>query len=96
MSLDYFDHRALAEIAKERGHQNDKWGEQLHTYSRWMVILGEEFGEACQEVCHLEVPPTNPGEETDLDIKRKLYHELKQVAAVAAAIMRQIDRDIKP
>lgn len=41
----------LAEVGAERFKQNARFGEQNHSPADWLVILGEEYGEACKEVC---------------------------------------------
>lgn len=38
------------EILAERRSQDRKWGEQNHAPAVWMLILGEEVGEAAEEV----------------------------------------------
>lgn len=71
----------LADIAEERGRQDEKWGGRPgvdrrddHTYA---AVLGEEFGEACQAWLQREVT--------------QLRTELIQVAAVAVAWVEEID-----
>jgi hypothetical protein len=66
------------DVAKERTSQDRKWGVQNHTPERWLVILGEEYGEACKEAL-----------EGNLDAYR---HELVQTAAVAMAAIDSLDR----
>ena len=61
-------------IAEERRRLADKWGRQIHSIDRWLVILGEEYGEVCRAAFHYK------GDTTKL--KRELIH----VAAVAVAI----------
>lgn len=36
-------------IQAERNYQDDKWGVQHHSEVEWISILGEEYGEACQQ-----------------------------------------------
>ena len=63
----------LADIQSERDFQDHKWGSQRNLPpAMWATILGEEFGEVCEEVLDL-----------DNDHTIKLYKELIQVAAVA-------------
>lgn len=38
------------DIAAERRRQDLKWGPQTHKLSLWMAILGEEIGEAVDEL----------------------------------------------
>ena len=73
---------ALQDIMEERARQEAKWGEQNHYPHTWLVILGEEFGEACQAAL----------EERFADYRK----ELVQVAAVAIAAIECIDRKTKP
>ena len=35
-------------IERERQRQEDQWGERHLSKFDWLVILGEEFGEACK------------------------------------------------
>ena len=35
-------------VAEERVRQEKKWGPQHHPIAEWLVILGEEYGEACK------------------------------------------------
>src|SRR5688500_18076594 len=73
----------LNRIVEERKHQDKKWGSpQSNTLPEWMTILGEEFGEACQEVLRVafvNVPQDN------------LLNELVQVAAVCVAALEYLD-----
>jgi len=69
------------QVADERSAQDNRWGEQNHDNGTWSLVLGEEYGEACQAA--LQHSPTDP---TDLRA------ELIQVAAVAVAWVECIDR----
>lgn len=66
------------EVSEEREQQDAKWDEQNHTPEHWMIILGEEFGEACESIL----------EECD----EAYREELIQVAAVAIAAIESLDR----
>lgn len=44
----------IGEILAERRRQEKKWGPQHHGATFWMAILGEEYGEACQEALRSE------------------------------------------
>ena len=66
------------EIITERNTQDDKWGEQNHWPDRWMTILGEEYGEACEAILERET--------------EQYRRELIQVAAVAVAAIECLDR----
>lgn len=70
--------KVLGDVAKERKRQDAKWGQQNHDPHMWMVILGEEFGEACKEAYEGSL--------------RKLRTELIQTAAVAVAAVECLDR----
>ena len=37
----------LADVSHERDRQQQKWGVQTHSIAEWLMILGEEYGEAC-------------------------------------------------
>ena len=70
------------DISEERIRQLRKWGIQSHGINSWLMILGEEFGEACKagnEAYFRDNP---------LDSLRK---ELIQTAAVCVAIIEAID-----
>jgi len=75
------------DILKEISRQDDKWGVQSHDFPTWMTILGEEYGESCQEVLNIK-----NAENLDLIIKAKnnLDEELIQVAAVCFRIIEKI------
>lgn len=76
------------EVHKERGRQNILWGKQHHTPEMWMTILMEEVGEAAKEVFEGRIL-TKPGEK--MGNKKLLRDELIQVAAVAVAIIEDLD-----
>jgi hypothetical protein len=76
----------LLDVAQERTKQNVKWGQQNHDDLMWTAILGEEVGEACQEVLTEVWGKENGGGHGDL------REELVQVAAVAVAWIEAIDR----
>ena len=66
------------EVRQERQRQDEKWGQQDHGPMAWLVILGEEAGEACRAVL----------EGDDLGYRG----ELVQIAAVAIAAIEAYDR----
>ena len=79
--------RVMSDVTDERLAQEKKWGQQNHDDNMFLVILGEEYGEACQAT--LEQFETMGTEEI------ATYHlraELIQVAAVAVAHIEAIDR----
>ena len=69
-------------IVEERHRQNDKWGIQTHDLPVWMLILGEEYGEACQAVLKLRAG--------DPDQLRAFEEEIVQCAAVSVQILEYI------
>ncbi|MBZ9752062.1 hypothetical protein K7W42_14470 [Deinococcus sp. HMF7604] len=74
----------LAEVRRERERQDAKWGEQNLDPAVWLMILGEEVGEA-----------NNAALEHLMGNARDLSHyrtELLQVAAVAVSAVESLDR----
>ena len=73
----------LTDVVLERNRQQQKWGVQTHSIMEWLVILGEEFGEACKAAneCYFRDDPLD-----------KLRKELVQTMAVALAIVEGIDQ----
>jgi hypothetical protein len=69
------------DVLAERVRQLERWGVQDHDDGTWSLILGEEYGEACQAALqHSSSDPTD------------LRAELVQVAAVAVAWIDCLDR----
>lgn len=77
---------AIIDVINERIRQTAKWGRQSHDWYKWITILGEEYGEACRESFEWE----HIKDESALTRFRK---ELIEVAAVAVAIVEDIDRN---
>ena len=75
---------ALSNVLYERSCQDDKWGEQNHTPMEWLMILGEEVGEANKALLEHHF--------AGKDII-KYRDEMVQVAAVALAMVECFDRD---
>lgn len=74
----------LAELKRERERQQAKWGEQNLDPPVWLMIIGEEVGEANNAALeHLL------GNKTDLADYRA---ELVQVAAVVVHAIESFDR----
>lgn len=77
----------LQEIADERERQDAKWGEQNHAPAEWLMILGEEVGEANKAALETFFGYKNA------DKNYANYRaELVQVAAVAVAMIDCLDR----
>ena len=75
---------ALASVISERANQDAKWGEQNHNLSDWLVILGEEYGEACEASLEVKFGKGNIAD---------FRSEIVQVAAVAVAILEYLERN---
>lgn len=72
--------RTLAEVAAERGRQDELWGEQNYDPYMWLAILVEEVGEVGEAL-------------NDKAATVEEYREeLIQVAAVAVAAVESLDR----
>jgi hypothetical protein len=74
---------ALSHVLCERRLQDEKWGEQNHKPSEWLMILGEEYGEAAKAALESQFG----GKEII-----KYRDEMVQVAAVALAAVESFDR----
>ena len=74
----------LKEVADERNRQENKWGEQNHSPEIYLMILGEEVGDANKAALEYNFDGKS------LDDYRK---ELIQVAAVAVAMVESYDRN---
>ncbi len=77
----------LDEVRRERDRQKRRWGQQDHNVHTWLMILGEEVGEANKAVLE------NRFLNAPLDDYRE---ELIQVAAVAIAAIQNFDERKKP
>jgi hypothetical protein len=75
------------DILHEIHRQDEKWGIQSHDFPTWVTILGEEFGEACQEVLNIK---NAENLELIIDSKKRLDEELVQVIAVCFRIIEKI------
>ena len=86
-SAEYDAHtKVLGEVTRERLAQEEKWGQQNHADFKWMAILGEEYGEACEAALKSSI------ETASASYRIQLRTELLQVAAVAIAHIEAIDR----
>lgn len=84
----------LRDVEMERVRQDEKWGQQDHSPSGWLVVLMEEVGEAAQQVAMGFVDPLpEPREALRRTHVRHLRRELIQVAAVAVAAVESLDRN---
>lgn len=76
----------LSEVNAERQKQDEKWGEQNHTY-QWTSILGEEYGEVCEAMNRVLFGDNKAKAHNDLRM------ELIQCAAVCVAWVECLDRN---
>ncbi len=86
--------RILDEIAIERVRQFDKWGDQIHTVTHWMSILGEEVGEADKEAVEYEASrmfDRDGNFSRDPIYLDRMRKELVETAAVSVAMIEWID-----
>ncbi|GGK28157.1 hypothetical protein GCM10008955_22420 [Deinococcus malanensis] len=74
----------LAEVRRERERQEARWGEQTLDPAVWLMVLGEEVGEANRAALEHRM-----GTRADLSHSRA---ELVQVAAVAVRAIEALDR----
>lgn len=90
--------RALQDVRAERSRQDSKWG-AANIVNRspefGLVVLGEEYGEACQAVLEMRAAsqrPPSPLKTAQCEQWRDaLRAELVQVAAVAVAMLEAVD-----
>jgi hypothetical protein len=84
------------EVINERKRQEEKWGPQNHNPPEWLMILGEEVGEANKAA--LEARFAGEYYASDKPSGLAAYRtELIQVAAVAVAMVESLDRnELKP
>lgn len=86
-------HKVLDEVKQERYNQDKKWGAQNYPPPLWLMILGEEVGEANKaalEAHFVETYKAYPPYDISIRHYRK---ELIQVAAVAIAAAESLDRN---
>lgn len=94
MQLELFSEAAplckpvLQEVLEERAKQHLKWGQQDHAPAEWLMILGEEVGEANKAALE-----TFFGYEGASRLYSEYRKELIQVAAVAVAMVESLDRN---
>jgi len=85
----------LNEVLLERQRQEEKWGQQNHNAPEWLMILGEEVGEANKAALETYFAARGPkpdGYESVEDYSN-YRAELIQVAAVAVSMIESIDRN---
>ncbi len=82
--------KIIDEVKVELGRQVEKWGIQNHNLPIWLMILGEEVGEANEAALEAGCPNGKP---IPGDWIRKYRKELIQVAAVAISAVDSLDRN---
>ncbi|MGI8403939.1 MAG: hypothetical protein ACR2OE_04090 [Thermomicrobiales bacterium] len=87
----------LTSIRQERAYQFAKYPggaahDNAHTYAELALILGQEYGEAVDELKRLQWPEDFPTYSA-MNVLGRARSELIQVAAVAVAIIERIDRE---
>ena len=80
----------IGEVINERKRQDEKWGEQNHHPTKYLLILNEEVGEANKAICDSMDFSTDRIFKNGIENYRE---ELIQVAAVAIAAVECIDRN---
>lgn len=75
----------------ERHRQISKWGDRDHNHDKYIRIMGEEFGEACEAI--EDASTSNHVNETIQHLEH-LKTELIQVAAVAVRFIQNVDREL--
>jgi hypothetical protein len=91
------------DIREERRRQDEKWGATPHTMTRWAAILSEENGEFAEASLQFgntladrtHIKPLAAAPDPHIDLIGKLRTEAVHVAAVAVAILQQIDREVE-
>lgn len=81
--------KVLEDVVDERIKQNEKWGTQDHDWGDWMLILGEEFGETCEEMLNNRFGRDKHGKMHRI---KELREEAVQLVAVGVAIIEYVDR----
>lgn len=76
-------------VKEERQRQDAKWGLQSHPANIWSVIIGEEYGEVCQEIWNMYTA-SEPEKLYEAMVKYKT--ELVHMVAVGVAALEQLER----
>ena len=72
------------EIKTERNRQEWDWGVRDHDPSKWLIIAGEEYGEACRAVL----------ESSLLQYREELVHLAAVCVAAIESMHRQAERGV--
>lgn len=87
-------HPIAAEILAERKRQDEKWGEQNHSPVEWLAILGEEVGEATQNIVNAHFSKQHyQSIHYRIQQLKDCRIELIQVAAVVISMIESLDRN---
>ena len=90
--------KVLDEVFREREKQDMKWGQQNHNAPEYLMILGEEVGEANKAALETYFSARKPMPANAEPVKEdysEYRKELIQVAAVAVAMIESLDRNGK-
>lgn len=79
---------ALQELYAERDRQKEKWGEQEHSFDRWLSIATEELGEAAKVL-------VDYGALRTVDELENFKKEIVQFSAVGVQIIEMINKNIE-
>lgn len=82
--------KIYSELEAENHRQLLQWGIQNHSISDWLMIIGEEFGEACQSGVEVKFSSNEVKRRERLE---ELRAELVQLSAVTAAMIDSLDRN---
>lgn len=74
--------KALADVYRERMHQQDSGKSDAHSLDQWLTILGDEYGQACRAAIVQRDRPN----------QKAVRRQLVCVAAVALAAIERLDR----
>ena len=83
--------RIFSDLCRELKRQRQLWGEQNHAPEWWLVVLGEEVGEANKAALEAHFQTHYPKAKW-ADYRK----ELIEVAAVALSAVESLDRNGEP
>lgn len=89
--------KVLDEVFREREKQDTKWGQQNWSGPEYLMILGEEVGEANKAYLEQYFPLKGPQPDKSVVVPdySEYRNELIQIAAVAVAMVECLDRNGK-
>lgn len=84
----------MTAVSAERAAQIEMFGNQVHDPAYWLAILGKQTGQLGEAIIRYKW--SDDFEPVVRRNKEAMYHEAKQVAAVALAMMEAITLDELP